>query len=107
MEQITVPVLPGTLAEVIARPSSMIFGRSWSLVKDPDDWKMQTSHPSSGRARGMVHNAAKSDFSPWKNYAQILLGATNRCLKNKKVMENCQHASSQDEPHLTSHSFLG
>lgn len=55
----------------------------------------------------MVHNAAKSDFSPWKNYAQILLGATNRCLKNKKVMENCQHASSQDEPHLTSHSFLG
>lgn len=55
----------------------------------------------------MVQKAAKSDFSPWKDYAQILLGATYRCFKNKKVMENCQHASSQDEPGLISHSFLG
>lgn len=66
--------------------------------------KTQTSHPSSGKARGTVQQYKRLltlTSVPGKIMEQIRLGATYRCSKNKKVMGNCQHTSVQDEPRLT------
>lgn len=87
MEQITAPVLPGTLAEVIARRSSLIFGRLWWLVKDPDDWKKANITPvfwKDKRDNSTIQKAAKSDFSPWKNYGANPPGSHLQMLEEQK-----------------------
>lgn len=76
VEQITAPVLPGTLASVTVRLNSVIFGGSWWLVKDPGDWKK-----ANWRQLSLTS-------VPRKIMEQIIVGPTHRCLKKKKVKGN-------------------
>ena len=110
VEQITAAVLSGTLADTTTRPSSTILGRSWWLVKDPDDWKKANITPIFWKGKmgsSTIQKSAKSEFSPWKVYGANPTGSHLQMLKEQEgdgKLPACIYPG-QTMPD-TSHSFL-
>ncbi|KAJ7412822.1 RNA-directed DNA polymerase from mobile element jockey-like protein [Willisornis vidua] len=81
-------------ADVVAKPVSMIFEKSWHLVT----WKRETLDPSLKKDRkedpGNYQPLSLTSV-PGKVMVQILLEALLRPMENRKVVQDNQHGCSK------------
>ncbi|KFP82431.1 RNA-directed DNA polymerase from mobile element jockey, partial [Apaloderma vittatum] len=77
------------LAEVIARPLSIIFGKSWATGEGPEDWRKANVTPvfKKGKKEEPGNYRPVSLTSvPGKVMEQLILGAVSRHIKDKRVI---------------------
>ncbi|GAB0175728.1 mitochondrial enolase superfamily member 1 [Grus japonensis] len=92
------------LADVIARPLSIIFERSWRTGEVPEDWR-KASVP-------LVFKEGKKEYPqnyrpvsltsiPGKVMEQLILGVINKHVEEKKVIRSAQHGFTNGRSCLT------
>ncbi|KFP89616.1 hypothetical protein N311_11000, partial [Apaloderma vittatum] len=77
------------LAEVIARPLSIIFGKSWTTGEVPEDWRKANVTPvyKKGRKDDPSNYRLGSLTSiPGKVMEHLILGTVSGHIKDKKVI---------------------
>ncbi|KFZ59191.1 RNA-directed DNA polymerase from mobile element jockey, partial [Antrostomus carolinensis] len=77
------------LAEVIARPLSIIFAKSWETGEVPEDWRKANVTPifKKGKKEDPGNYRPVSLTSiPGKLMEQLILGAISRHIKDKRVI---------------------
>ncbi|GAB0209616.1 mitochondrial enolase superfamily member 1 [Grus japonensis] len=92
------------LADVIARPLSIIFERSWRTGEVPEDWrkgnvtlvfrKGKKEDPGNYRPVGLTS-------IPGKVMEQLILGVINKHVEEKKVIGSGQHGFTKGKSCLT------
>ncbi|GAB0209656.1 mitochondrial enolase superfamily member 1 [Grus japonensis] len=93
------------LADVIARPLSIIFERSWRTGEVPEDWRK-------GNVTLVFRKGKKEDPGnyrpvnltsiPGKVMEQLILGVINKHVEEKKVIGSGQHGFTKGKSCLTS-----
>ncbi|GAB0207369.1 mitochondrial enolase superfamily member 1 [Grus japonensis] len=92
------------LADVIARPLSIIFERSWRTGEVPEDWRKANVTPvfKKGRKEDPGNYRPVSLTSiPGKVMEQLILGAINKHVEEKKVIGSGQHGFTKGKSCLT------
>ena len=82
------------VANVIARPHSIPFEKSWALGKVPEHWKKEnvTAMFKKGKKEHLEHYRLISLTSvPGKMMEQIMLEVISTYIKDKKVIGSSQH----------------
>ncbi|KFQ08859.1 hypothetical protein N330_09866, partial [Leptosomus discolor] len=77
------------LAEVIARPLSILFGKSWGTGEVPEDWRKANVTPvfKKGKKEDLGNYRPVSLTSiPGKVMEQLTLGTVSRHIKHKRVI---------------------
>ncbi|KFV09803.1 RNA-directed DNA polymerase from mobile element jockey, partial [Pterocles gutturalis] len=77
------------MAEVIARPLSIIFGKSWEMGEVPEDWRKANITPvfKKGKKEDLGNYRPVSLTSiPGKVMEQLILDAVSRHIRDKKVI---------------------
>ncbi|GAB0208405.1 mitochondrial enolase superfamily member 1 [Grus japonensis] len=92
------------LADVIAMPLSIIFERSWRTGEVPEDWRKANVTPvfKKGRKEDPGNYRPVSLTSiPGKVMEQLILGAINKHVEEKKVIGSGQHGFTKGKSCLT------
>ncbi|GAB0182338.1 mitochondrial enolase superfamily member 1 [Grus japonensis] len=92
------------LADVMAGPLSIIYQRSWESGEVPADWKLANVIPiyKKGVREDPGNYRPVSLISvPGKIMEKIILGATERHLKNNAIIRHSQHGFTKGKPCLT------
>ncbi|GAB0208678.1 mitochondrial enolase superfamily member 1 [Grus japonensis] len=92
------------LADVIARPLSIIFERSWRTGEVPEDWRKAnvTLVFKKGRKEDPGNYKPVSLTSiPGKVMEQLILGVINKHVEEKKVIGSDQHGFTKGKSCLT------
>ncbi|GAB0206374.1 mitochondrial enolase superfamily member 1 [Grus japonensis] len=88
------PQVPRELADVIARPLSIIFERSWRTGEVPEDWRKANVTPVFKKGRkedpGNCRPVSLTSI-PRKVMEQLILGVINKHVEEKKVIGSGQH----------------
>ncbi|GAB0182821.1 mitochondrial enolase superfamily member 1 [Grus japonensis] len=106
------------LADVIARPLSIIFKRSWRTGEVPEDWRKANVTPvfKKGKKEDPGNYRPVSLTSiPGKVMEQLILGVIDKIVKQKEVIRSGQHARiyqrkimpDQSDSLLRWHDWLG
>ncbi|GAB0207239.1 mitochondrial enolase superfamily member 1 [Grus japonensis] len=92
------------LADVIARPLSIIFERSWRTGEVPEDWRKANVTPifKKGRKEGPGNYRPVSLTSiPGKVMEQLILGVISKHVEEKTVIRSGQHGFTKGKSCLT------
>ena len=92
------------LAEVIAKPLSIIFDRSWRTGEVPEDWRIaivtQVFKKSKKENLGNYRPVSLTSV-PGKVMEQLVLDAISKQLEEKKVIRSSQHGFTKGKSCLT------
>ncbi|GAB0193858.1 mitochondrial enolase superfamily member 1 [Grus japonensis] len=83
------------LADVIARPLSVIFDPSWQLGQVPKNWRKANATPIFNKGKEEDpgnYRLISFKWIPGKVIEQLLLETTSTYMKDKKVIRTRQHA---------------
>ncbi|NXI08561.1 RTBS polymerase, partial [Irena cyanogastra] len=92
------------LAEVIARPLSIIFAKSWATGEVPEDWRKANVTPvfKKGKKEDPGNYRPVSLTSiPGKVMEQLVLGAVSRHIKDRGIIRGTQHGFTKGKSCLT------
>ncbi|GAB0207498.1 mitochondrial enolase superfamily member 1 [Grus japonensis] len=92
------------LADVIARPLSIIFERSWRTGEVPEDWRKTNVIPvfKKGKKEDLENYRPVSLTSiPGKVMEQLILGVFNKHVEEKVVIRSGQHGFTKGKSCLT------
>ena len=92
------------LAEVIARPLSIIFGKLWGMGEVPGDWRKANVTPVFKKGKkGDPGNYRPVSLTsvPGKVMEQLILGAVSRHIKDKMVIRDSHHGFTKGKSCLT------
>jgi len=92
------------LADVIAKPLSIIFERSWR-TEVPEDWRKASVTPvlKKGKKEDPGNYRLASLFcTPGKVMEQLILDVTSKQVQEKKVIRSSQHGFTKGKSCLTS-----
>jgi len=97
------------LADVIAEPFSVIFGRSWRTGEVPEDWRKASATPIFKKGKkGDPGNYRLVSLNsiPGKMVELLILEVIIKQVEEKKVIRSSQHGFTKGKSCLTSDSFL-
>ena len=89
------------LADVIARPFSIIFEQRWQTGEMPEDWRKASVTPvfKKGRKKDPGNYRLVSlTSSPGNAMGQLILGTISRHMKDKKVHGSSRHGFTKRIP---------
>lgn len=92
------------LREVIARPPSIIFGKSWGMGEVPEGWRKANVTPvfRKGKKEDLGNCRPVSLASILgKVIEQLILDAVSRHVKDKRVIRGSQHGFTKGKSCLT------
>ena len=92
------------LAEVIARPLSIIFGKLWGMGEVPGDWRKANVTPVFKKGKkGDPGNYRPVSLTsvPGKVMEQLILGTASGHIKAKRVIRGSQHGFTKGKSCLT------
>jgi len=91
------------LADVMAGPLSIIHQRSWESGEVPADWKLANVIPvyrKGVREDPWNYRPVGLTSVPGKIMEKIILGITERHLKNNEIIRHSQHGFTKGKSHL-------
>ncbi|NXU52090.1 LIN1 transcriptase, partial [Turnix velox] len=92
------------LAEVIARPLSIIFGKSQETEEVPEDWRKANVTPAFKKGKEedpSNYRPVSLTCIPGKEMEQLILGTISRHIKDKQVIRGSQHSFTKGKSCLT------
>ncbi|GAB0183184.1 mitochondrial enolase superfamily member 1 [Grus japonensis] len=89
------------LADVIAKPLSIIFERSWRIGEVPKDWRKANVTPVFKKGKkedpGNYRSASLTSI-PGKVMEQLILEVISKHVEEKKVIRSGQHGFTKGKP---------
>ncbi|GAB0178126.1 mitochondrial enolase superfamily member 1 [Grus japonensis] len=98
------PQVPRDLADVTAKPLSIIFERSWRTGEVPEDWRKAnvTLVFKKGKKEDLGNYRSVSLTSiPGRVMEQLILGVISKHVEEKKVIRGGQYGFSKGKSLLT------
>lgn len=92
------------LADIIARPLSIIFDRSWQLGEVPEDWSKANVTPifkNGKKEEPRTYRFVGLTSIPGKVTEQLILETISRHMNNKKFFRSSQHGFTKGKSCLT------
>ncbi|XP_064355822.1 E3 ubiquitin-protein ligase KCMF1-like [Dromaius novaehollandiae] len=92
------------LADVIARPPSVIFERTWRTGEVPEDWKKANVTPVFKKGKKEDpgnYKPVSLTSTPGKVMEQLILDAISKHVEDKKLIRSSQHGFTKGKSCLT------
>ncbi|NXU46786.1 YTX2 protein, partial [Drymodes brunneopygia] len=89
------------LAEVIAKPLSIIFTKSWATGEVPEDWRIAKVTPVYKKEDPGNYRPVSLTSIPGKVMEQLVLGTISRHIKDEGVIKSSQHGFTKGKSCLT------